>query len=711
MLPSLLNRSLKFYIDQKFWIFPCKPIRGLERIDKTPYTLHGFKDAVNTLEKAIDFWKCYPDALIGIDCGRSQIIAIDIDNKKDRKGSETWLNLETKYGMTPTWQSQTPSNGSHIIYKRPVFPIIPSYGDRWPGIDIKSEGGYICAPGNGSYRWHKQSHPTKIVLADLPDWLIDLLKKDIKQRSQPTHDIPEGSRNSAMTSLLGGLRRNGATLEQLKAEGLNYNLTRLDIPLAESEIFRIAKSVFRYEPETKSFKPSHIKPKSKIKPSAIAIHIGQYLKTTWQKREVILDPLFGKGEFSILCAREKTGKSVVSMQLWLSLGTGVDFCGMNIDRPHRTMLLQPELNNSLFRTRLEQMIPYYPTENNENLIMESFDDNDVNQTLDDNIEWLERYIEENKLACLIIDSIYMYWDVDEKEGQAIGKIFKTLKRLTLKYNIHLFVTHHVRKSAQDRLNKELTWDDIYGAAHIKRAVDTMLLLDDITSDIPVSQIPVDPKNIRKLSVKTRAFYAEPSTWHFTFDKTSCLFMPISGIKMKKRKANKRVGTWDLQKKIHVDGPMKRVEFRKWIQSEFSVSKQYANVMIEEAVDIDKILSTELDDWGNEHICMVKIDKLPPKNTPPIYVGIVSTCIKNKQVETIYTHTRGENKDKLSTVDNTLKYVNNENTKHNIHKKKDPKLDKILTDIEVCSRIMGRSKAETEIEKEKAKRIFFHKNEE
>ena len=53
-------------------VFPCKK-------DKSPYTVHGFKDATNNRQQIEDWWAKYPDALVGVPTGApSQLWALDI---------------------------------------------------------------------------------------------------------------------------------------------------------------------------------------------------------------------------------------------------------------------------------------------------------------------------------------------------------------------------------------------------------------------------------------------------------------------------------------------------------------------------------------------------------------------------------------------------------------------------------------------------------
>ncbi len=91
-----------------YYVFPCQWIRKDGRcscLGKSPNCSpgkhplgaaapHGFKDATRDPEQINKWWDKWPMANIGIACGASGIVVIDIDNKPDRPGKETWAQLK-----------------------------------------------------------------------------------------------------------------------------------------------------------------------------------------------------------------------------------------------------------------------------------------------------------------------------------------------------------------------------------------------------------------------------------------------------------------------------------------------------------------------------------------------------------------------------------------------------------------------------------------
>lgn len=72
-----------------------------------------------------------------------------------------------------------------------------------------------------------------------------------------TGSIPEGRRNTTLTSLAGAMRKNGMSVEAIEAALLHENSTRCSSPLPEEEVRRIAVGISQY-PSARRFKPTDV---------------------------------------------------------------------------------------------------------------------------------------------------------------------------------------------------------------------------------------------------------------------------------------------------------------------------------------------------------------------------------------------------------------------------------------------------------------------
>ena len=144
---TILDAALE-YARMGWYVLPCreKPgepyIRNKETIipeEKTPYTPQGLNDATLDEDQIKSWWTGHPDALIGINAGKSGLFVIDID-KKHVNGLDTYSTWDIN--DTAGLQSHTPSGGMHIIFSGTG----KSSTNRVTGIDTRGEGGYFIAP-------------------------------------------------------------------------------------------------------------------------------------------------------------------------------------------------------------------------------------------------------------------------------------------------------------------------------------------------------------------------------------------------------------------------------------------------------------------------------------------------------------------------------------------------------------------------------------
>ena len=147
-------------------IFPC-------RFDKRPTCPHGFKDAVADTAGIAQLWSLYYGSLIGVPTGgASSIDVIDVD---PRKGGDRWFQ-ENRTRLPLTRTHETPSGGWHLIFRH-VPGLRCSNGKVAPGIDIKSDGGYVVYWPASCCRVLVEGP-----IADFPRWLLD----ELTQPTVPT---------------------------------------------------------------------------------------------------------------------------------------------------------------------------------------------------------------------------------------------------------------------------------------------------------------------------------------------------------------------------------------------------------------------------------------------------------------------------------------------------------------------------------------------
>src|SRR5258706_5874700 len=128
--------------------------------------------------------------------------------------------------------SKTVSRGRHIYFKHPGIECRSSAGKLGRGIDIRGDGGYVVEtpsihPNGNRYEWITK--PSQIQLADMPEWMIELLREHETYIYEPqagTGHIISGERNNALTKMAGAMRRKGFDEDQIFLALEDYNIKK-----------------------------------------------------------------------------------------------------------------------------------------------------------------------------------------------------------------------------------------------------------------------------------------------------------------------------------------------------------------------------------------------------------------------------------------------------------------------------------------------------
>lgn len=140
---------------------------------KHPAVKEWNKIATTDLKQIEAWWKAHPDRGVGIATGEeSGITVLDVDGEQ---GVETLTKLAGGAGVPPTPCVQSRPGRYHYYfnYKEAVRSNSNKIGLK---LDARSNGGYVVAPpsrhaSGGLYAWLQ--HPSKVTLADWPDFLLE----------------------------------------------------------------------------------------------------------------------------------------------------------------------------------------------------------------------------------------------------------------------------------------------------------------------------------------------------------------------------------------------------------------------------------------------------------------------------------------------------------------------------------------------------------
>lgn len=170
--PDLLSEALE--LARLGWsVFPIYP-----RSKKPFVASRGYLDATQGEAQIRAWWERVPDANIGIACGASGLVVLDVDPRNG--GNESLAALEAKHGPLPaTLEARTGGGGRHFYFIGNLRK-----GVLGPGLDLQGAGAYVVAPPSvteGPYTWTTGGAP-----APVPSWFGAPL--DLPAGEQPGTD-------------------------------------------------------------------------------------------------------------------------------------------------------------------------------------------------------------------------------------------------------------------------------------------------------------------------------------------------------------------------------------------------------------------------------------------------------------------------------------------------------------------------------------------
>lgn len=242
---AILDSALR-YASMGLRVFPVK--RGTKG-SNGGQLLRSWKDEASTDPNVIvGWWRKWPDADICIATGNG-ILVIDLDVKGEEDGTKSFLDWLADNGSMPnTAVVRTRSGGQHHYYR--VNGKFPNKIRLLPGIDIRSDGGYVVAPPSDGYQWVNENS-----IAEADQTVYNFLSG----RSTPKYftlpkAIPEGARNDTLFKYAASLQAKGLPDDAILEEVHKANYEKCVPALPDNDVDIIVQSATcRYQKGKQGF--------------------------------------------------------------------------------------------------------------------------------------------------------------------------------------------------------------------------------------------------------------------------------------------------------------------------------------------------------------------------------------------------------------------------------------------------------------------------
>jgi hypothetical protein len=501
---------------------------------------------------------------IGIACGPSGLVVVDLDTKGGKNGPATFEAMLASEGieMPPTFKVRTPSGGTHLYYRSPPgVEIRLSASMVAKGVDIRAWGGLVVAPGSViEGKTYEVIEDLEVV--PLPTPFVDYLLRLATSTSRAglaeriPEVIPQGERESVLVSLAGSMRRRGASVEAIFAALEVENETRCVPPVSRADLERISNSIGRYEPGPALAITAGPNDEIEVDPELLSKTMVQMetmrvaqeaMKTRAMRRQReilggmsepmnVLDfvaagpdptktciwgnPVPGgtmawaENQGIIVAGPPGTGKSTIALQVVLRrVGIlGGEVLGMPVAVEKEPFVYLALDRADQIRQSIRRMVdPDTDREAVERLLMID----NLPPTVDlRQVETFIGWLQALGAKGVALDSAKdLGFDLnDSSEGQA----FNFLVQATLRAGIQIFVTHHSRKVPRGD-KKPLTLNDLHGSQWVAAGAGSVLMLDGVAGPEPKKLFHVKPLTVPMPSLMLELDHDTGEVSHVVYD--------------------------------------------------------------------------------------------------------------------------------------------------------------------------------------------------
>lgn len=147
---------------------------------------HGQLDATSDADKIRTWWRCWPDANIGVRTGEgSGFVMVGPDGDEGVADLDSLANDRGVLPRTPVAVSG--GGGRHYLFRHPGGKITNHANYRGTKIDVRGEGLFVAAPSlhksGNRYGW--EISPADAPIVEAPAWLIDWMRTDAPPQEDP----------------------------------------------------------------------------------------------------------------------------------------------------------------------------------------------------------------------------------------------------------------------------------------------------------------------------------------------------------------------------------------------------------------------------------------------------------------------------------------------------------------------------------------------
>jgi len=208
--------------------------------------------------------------------------------------------------------------------------------------------------------------------------------------------------------------------------------------------------------------------------SAKSMTLTEFLNKKVPPRDIYMDSWIERGQLTILAGPQKAGKSILSVNLGLSLALGIAFLGFRVPQARSVLYVQQEISEPAMLERFRKMLCGLESPPLDNFMIENTSGTPLKLTSPDGEKRLWTLLDSNKPDLLILDPLSTFHDKDENSASEMASVFEPILRLKHQFKAGVLLIHHCGKPS---LVERKGSHRLRGSSVIGDRADSIILLD------------------------------------------------------------------------------------------------------------------------------------------------------------------------------------------------------------------------------------------
>jgi biotin operon repressor len=414
----------------------------------------------------------HPDDNVGVVCGASGLMVVDIDSEEGERTAAQW-------DLPPTLEART-RRGRHLYFKARGETV---NSIKFAGLDVKAGNGFVVAPPSRRVDGETYVWANDLPIAEAPEALMQAVwrasterKKSLASTMVGGETIPAGYRDDALASAAGSMRHRGLTETEILAALKEMN-KRCDPPLDERDVERIAKSVSQYQPSDPILERLRkdaplVREEAEAAAQWSVMSAPELCAVESEDQDNFAGALLWRGARLVIGGHTGHGKTAFVLELVKSCVQGRPFLSFSAP-PEKLRVLIVDLEQGLRTVQRRLKLSGLAIEQGLDYLRVP-DGIRLDQSPAERAE-LEAVIDRGKYDIVVIDPLYKAHGGDSLDERAMVDLMRVLDAWREQYGFALVIPMHMRKPPSGPQGKgSLSMHDVFGSSGLIRGAEVVV---------------------------------------------------------------------------------------------------------------------------------------------------------------------------------------------------------------------------------------------